>query len=168
MANNSQVIAWSECQIEVGAAGESNTSFTSIGVIKDQSAELTTADGNTLEMKSTGGHTIAYEQQEGTASLACRVIEPDAEFFELFGCGEEGTDEIKIKSLVVGEEKSVRLTPKNVGAYGILAPFCSVSIKTGWSEVDGNYADLTFGILNKVSGGDATCWYKMVKKKATS
>lgn len=167
MENNTKVIAWSECQILVGDAG-SGSSVVNIGVIKDQSAELTTADGNTLEMKSTGGHTVAYEQQEGTASLICRVIEPGADFFELFGCGEEETDGILIKSLVVKEEKSVQVMPKNVGAYGIHAPFCSVSIKTGWSEVDGNYADVTFAILNKVSGGDATYWYKMVKKKAAS
>ena len=167
-ASNNKVIAWSECQISVGATGDSTTSFDKIGTIKDQSAVFSTSDGNTLELKATGGHTVAYEQQEGTATLTCRVIEPDFSFYKLFGITSTATagNEIKITTLLCQEEKSVKLTPKNIGAYGLVAPFCSVSIKTGWSETEGNYADVTFGILCKVATNDSSYWYKLIKKEA--
>lgn len=159
-----KILAWSECQIQVGTAGETVESWTSIGTIKDKSATLSSEDGDTLEMKSTGGHLVGYEKQEGTMSLVCTVIEPDTAFYTLFGIGTSETNDIKVTTHVVETERALKVIPKNVGAYGIEAPYTSVSIKTGWSEEEGNYAEVTFGILNKVEEGGATYWYKKVKK----
>ncbi len=51
-----------------------------------------------------------------------------------------------------------------MGAKGIKAPKCSITYKPGWSEEDGNYADIDFEILK----GDGGYWYSIFKKAAAS
>lgn len=168
------IMAWSKCDISVGETGASDamaSSLTSVGVIKDKSSTLETADGDALEMKATGGETVGYEKQEGTVTLTTRVIEPDNAFFTSFGIGDVDSDEdgtLSIQTLVVPKEFSVKVSPKNIGARGLMAPKTSVSISLGWSEEDGNFADVTFGILHgqqKDQSGKGY-WFKYFTKKA--
>ena len=159
----SKILAWSKCKIEFADALSSgalpSSGFTSVGTIKDKSSVLSSEDGDTLEAKSTGGELVGYEKQEGTMTLETTVIEPDDSLFTSLGLGsmvgETGSEELCVSTHVVGKEVAVKVTPHNVGAKGIAAPKCTLSVKTGWSEEEGNYAVLTFGILH---GGDF--WYK--------
>lgn len=166
-----KIMAWSKCGIEIGKTGASDamaTTLTSVGVIKDKSAVMESADGEELEMKSTGGETVGSEKQEGTVTITCRVIEPGKEFYTLLGIGEvSDTDNINVTSHVVANEYSVKVTPNKVGAFGIEAPKCSVSVSEGWSEEDGNYADLTFGVLHgaQVDSKGKAYWFKKVPSK---
>lgn len=164
-----KIMAWSKCGIEIGKTGASDamaTSLTSVGVIKDKSAVMESADGEELEMKSTGGETVGSERQEGTVTITCRIIEPGKEFFTLLGIGTAGetAGDISVASHVVSDEYSVKVTPNKVGAFGIEAPKCSVSVSEGWSEEDGNYADLTFGVLHgaQVDGKGKPYWFRKV------
>ena len=161
MANNKVIMAWSRCKIEIGEMPETEAmaeSLSSIGVIKDKSATLTPADGDVLEAKSTGGTLVAREQQDGAYTLAARVIEPTHDLLTLLGVGKAGeTGETLITTHIVDKYFSVQLTPKNIGAKGIKAPKCSVAYKPGWSEEEGNYADIEFSILD----GDADYWYSI-------
>lgn len=168
-----KIMAWSKCAVEIGKTGESDAmaeTLQSVGVIKDRSAVLESSDGETLEMKATGGETVGMEVQEGTTTLTVRVIEPEDELFVTLGLGDKATDEsgeLIVRTHVVSEEFSVKVTPKNVGAKGIVAPKTSVSIKTGWSEEDGNYMDLTFGILHgaQTDKDGKPYWYKKFVSK---
>lgn len=140
-----------------------------IGTIKDKSSTLEPSDGDTLEAKATGGETVAKETQEGGFLLKTRVIEPDDELLEMLGLGEldKESDEFKMKTHVVEGDFSVEVEPKNYGAKGIRAPKTNVAYKPGWSEEEGNYADLEFEIV-KTDQADETknYWYsRFVKKK---
>lgn len=174
MAKKKITMAWSKCAIDIAKTG-SDDSFNgndmkSIGVIKDKSTTLEPSDGDTLEMKATGGETVAKETQEGGFTLKTRVIEPDEGFYKLLGLGEEVTEDgnekgdFKVKTHLVDGDWSVKVTPKNVGARGIKVPLCSISFKPGYSEEDGNYADLEFEILK----GAQDYWYSRFKKTSAA
>lgn len=160
------IMAWSECQIKIGATGTNDTmgsTLTSIGTIKDKSTTLEPSDGDVLEAKSTGGHTVAKEQQEGGFTLKTRVIEPTNTLEVLLGIATtESSHESQVKTHIVDGDWSVELTPKNVGARGIKAPLTNIAYKPGWSEEEGNYADLEFEILF----GEQAYWYVKFTKQA--
>jgi hypothetical protein len=80
----------------------------------------------------------------------------------MLGLGETSSDEFQIKTHLVEDYWSVKVTPQNIGARGIKAPKCNVSYKPGWSEEEGNFADLTFEILH----GDANYWYSIFTNSA--
>ena len=159
-------MAWSECQVKIGQTGNNDAmaqSLTDIGTIKDKSGVLEPSDGDVLEAKSTGGHTVAKETQEGGFALTVRVIEPTAALITLLGLASAEADGVQnINTHLVSGYWSVELTPKNTGAKGIRAPKTEVSYKPGWSEEEGNYADITFEILLGAGG----YWYSRFTKPA--
>lgn len=162
------IMAWSKCKFEIGKTPDDDSmaaSLTDIGKIKDKSSTLEPSDGDALEMKATGGETVAKEAQEGGFKAVTRVIEPDNELLTLLGLGEASTDgDFNVKTHIVDGDWSLRVTPKNVGAKGIKAPKTNITYKPGWSEEDGNYADLEFEIVK----GEAAYWYSRFIKKAES
>lgn len=164
-----KIMAWSKCEFAIGKTGENDamcedTSLKSIGTIKDKSSSLEPSDGDGLEMKATGGETVAKETLEGGFTATTRVIEPTDELLTMLGLGETASSEFKVKTHIVDGDWSLRITPKNVGARGIKAPKCSITYKPGWSEEDGNYADIDFEILK----GAADYWYSVFTKAAAS
>lgn len=174
MAKKKKIMAWSKCKFRIAKtpADDSmpaSSSMTDIGTIKDKSSTLEPSDGDVLEAKATGGSTVAKETQEGGYTLKTRVIEPDDELLELLGLGEADTasEEFKVKTHVVDGEFAVEVEPKNYGAKGIRAPKTNVSYKPGWSEEEGNYADLEFEIVktDKESEDDNYWYSKYTKKK---
>lgn len=165
---DSIIMAWSECEIEIGKTGAQDAmaaTLTSIGTIKDKSSTLEPSDGDTLEAKKTGGHTVAKEVQEGGFVLRTRVIEPTNALEVKLGLAtSEADNESNVKTHLVSDYWSVKVTPRNVGARGIKAPKCNVSYKPGWSEEEGNYADLEFEILF----GAQDYWYTKFTKQAAA
>lgn len=161
-------MAWSKCIGRIGKTksdGTMATDLTSVGTIKDKSASLTPSDGDKLEAKESGGGTVAKEQLEGSFMATMRIIEPDDALLTLLGLGETSTEgDFMVKTHVVEGDWTLEIEPKNVGAKGIRAPKCSITYKPGWSEEEGNYADLDFEILK----GEANYWYNRFTKKAAA
>lgn len=163
-------MAWSECKIEIGTTGSNDamaSSLTSIGTIKDKSSTLEASEGDALEAKATGGKLVAREAQEGGYKLTTRVIEPEASLYTLLGIGVAGEGvgaDYGIKTHIVDGDWSVKLTPKNAGAKGIKAPKCAITLRPGWSEEEGNYADIDFEILQ----GEGDYWYSIFTKTSSS
>lgn len=158
-------MAWSKCDIEIGKTGENGamaTELTSIGTIKDKSSTLEPSDGETLEAKATGGETVAKEAQEGGLTLKTRVIEPEDSLLTTLGIAKTEGEELQVTTHIVEGDYSVKVTPKNVGAKGIKIPCSTITYKPGWSEEEGNYADIEFEVLK----GAAGYWYSKFTKKA--
>lgn len=165
MATKKKIMAWSKCTFEIGKTGTNDamaSSLTNIGTIKDKSSSLEPSEGEALEMKATGGETVAKEVLEGGYKATTRVIEPTDELETMLGIAKTVGDEQQVTTHVVEGDWSLKITPKNVGAKGIKAPKCSITYKPGWSEEDGNYADIDFEILK----GDAGYWYSRFTKPA--
>lgn len=159
------IMAWSKCKFEIGKTKDDDTmadTLTDIGTIKDKSSTLEPSDGESLEMKATGGETVAKETQEGGYKATTRVIEPTAELLTTLGLGAAATEggDFKVNTHIVDGDWSLQITPKNTGARGIKAPKTNITYKPGWGEEDGNYADIDFDILK----GDAGYWYSIFTK----
>lgn len=162
-----RIMAWSKCVVEIGQTGDGDTmaaSLSSLGTIKEKASTLEATEGDALEMKASGGETVAKEALEGTYKFSTRVIEPTAELEKMLGIAVDGENgDTNVTTHVVEGDWSLQVTPKNVGAKGIKAPKCSITYKPGWSEEEGNYADIDFEILK----GDAGYWYSRFTKASS-
>lgn len=161
------IMSWSKCKVEVGKTGAADAmaaDLKSVGTINDKSTTLATEDGETLEAKATGGIVVASEEGEPTITITTRVKEMDFDTENMFtgAAVNESKDELTVKTNVVTEDFSVKVTPKNIGATGIKARRTHVSFRPGSSEEEGQYVDLTFKILACEDGE----LYKKFKVKA--
>lgn len=170
-SNRTRIIAiWLECTIEIAKALAAetfpSTGLESIGTIKNKSTTLEATDGETLELKGSGGHTVDIVETEGGFQLKTTVIEP-TKLYKALGLSEDdydATGKMKVKTHVVDERYAVRLTPKRVGGMGIEAPVVAISFKPGGSEEEGGSAELTFKFIK----GAANYWYERFKKAASA
>lgn len=161
------IMSWSKCKIEIGKTGSDDAmaaDLTGIGVINDKSTTLSTEDGDKLEAKATGGITVAEEEGEHVYTITTRVKEMDFETEAALNGGTVNSDkdELTVKTNIISDNYSVKLTPKNIGAIGIKARKTHVTMKPGSSEEEGHYVDLTFKILACADGE----LYKKFKVKA--
>lgn len=159
MAENQKriIMSWSKCKIEVGKTGDDDamaTELTNIGTINDKSTTLATTDGDTLQAKATGGVVVAEEEGEPEVSVTTRIKEMPFEIEQIFNNAEVSTDgdEMTVKTNVVSDDFSIKLTPKNIGSIGLKARRTHVSFRPGSSEEEGSYVNLTFKILACMDG----------------
>ena len=149
------VMSWSKCKIEIGKTGDNDAmaeTLTDIGVINDKSTTLATEDGETLTATATGGVVVAEEESEPTMTITTRVKEPSFALETLLTGNAVSSDELVVKTNVVSDDFSVKLTPKNIGAIGIKARRTHVTWRPGSSEEEGHYVDITFKILACADG----------------
>lgn len=172
MAEEKIIMSWSECTITAGKTGENDAmqeTLEALGTIKDRSTTLEAAEGDQLIAKASGGRTVAAEYLDGTFQLKTRIIEPPAKFFTTLGLGEAGSpgtdssETTTIKTHIVSDDYSVKVSPKNIGATGINAPKCRLMVTPGYSEEEGHYVDLTADILYSPI---TKVWYERFKKKS--
>lgn len=147
------IMSWSKCKVEVGKTGANDAfaaSLTDVGVINDKSTSLASEDGETLTATATGGVVVAIEEGEPVITLTTRVKEMSYAVETLFtGAVVGGTDndELTVKTNVVSDDFSVKVTPKNIGATGIKIRRAHVSFRPGSSEEEGQFVDLTFKVM---------------------
>lgn len=160
------ITIWLECAIDIApcTADESfpKDGLESIGTIKNKSTTLEATDGETLELKSSGGHTVDVVETEGGFQLKTTVIEP-TKLYKVLGLSEddyEASGRMKVKTHVVEGRYAARLSPKRVGGMGIEVPVTQISFKPGGSEEEGGSAELTFKFIR----GQQDYWYERFKK----
>lgn len=163
MAKDKVIMAWSKCKVELAPMPENETmaddsAFFDVGYIRTNTTSLSSNEGDALQAIETGGAIIAEEKQEGDFSLATEVIEPSANLYKNLGIGvmDENGDDINVTTHIVPGNYCMRLTPKNLGAMGISAPKCSVSVSPAFGDDTGNALTLNVSILQ----GTAGYWYK--------
>lgn len=157
MAKKKIIMSWSKCKIEVGKTGDDDamaTELSSVGTINNKSTSLATEDGETLTATASGGIVVAEEEGEPVVTLTTRVKEMDFDKEKMFTGAEveETSGDLVVKTNVVSEDFSVKLTPKNIGAIGIKVRRAHVSFRPGSSEEEGSYVDLKFKILACADG----------------
>ena len=147
---NKVIMSWSKCKIEIGKTGVDDAmavELFSIGNISDKTTSLTSEDGDSLEAKITGGIVVATEEGEPTIKITTRVKEMDFDTESKITGATKNESDLTVKSNVTGDDWSLKLTPKNIGAVGIKARKTHLSFRPGYSEEEGHYVDLTFTIL---------------------
>ena len=160
------VMAWSKCKIELAPMPETEAmaedeDLFDVGIIRNNTTKLTADEGNALQAIETGGAIVAEERLEGGFALATEIIEPADELYANLG-SVTGT-ELQVKTHIAPGYYSMKLTPKNVGAKGIKAPKCSISVAPAFGDDTGNALTLNISILN----GAAGYWYSRFTKAAS-
>ena len=166
------IAIWQECDIQIAESATNETwpsgdsAFSSVGVIKEKTTTLEATEGETLELKSTGGHTVDIVETEGSLQLKTTTIEPTSLYTVLGLTDSElsDSDEQGIKTHVVDKRFEVKLTPKRVGGIGYKFPVTQVSIKPGGSEEEGGSAEITFNVIKPAD--ESVAWYTRFKKAA--
>lgn len=154
MAKKTIVMSWSKCKIEVGKTGASDamaTELFELGHIKDKSTSLATEEGDKLTAVATGSVVVAEEEGEPQITVTTRIMEMDfdteAKLTGAVKSGDSGSEELAVKTHIIPEDYSMKLTPKNIGATGIKARRTHITFLPGSSEEEGHYVDVTFKIL---------------------
>ena len=165
MAEKAIVMSWSKCAIKIGpSTGTMSTDLQSIGYVKDRSTTLEASEGDVLEAIASGGERVAKEALEGGFTISTRVIEPSDDLITRLGIGKTEGEVVQITTHLINQPFSIEITPKNVGARGIRAPYTNISYRPGWSEEEGFYADLEFEVLR----GTAGYWYSHFRSAGLS
>lgn len=167
------IAIWQECDIKIAKSKDDETwpaeaEFTSVGVIKEKTTTLESSEGETLELKSSGGHTVDIVETEGGLQLKTTTIEPNS-LYKLLGLADDELTDAKeqaIKTHVVDERFAVKLTPKRVGGVGYKFPVTQVSFKPGGSEEAGGSAEITFNVIKPAD--ESVAWYTRFKKAAAT
>ena len=159
-SKNRIIMAWSKCKIEIAPMPDDETmasddAMMDIGILRNNSTSMSTEEGDSLQAQESGGGIVAEEQQEGSFRLQTELIEPSNDLYVKLGLGSEVGDDLNVKTHIVNANYSVKLTPKNLGAKGIKAPKCSISVAPSFGDDTGNGLSVTINILN----GDAGYWY---------
>lgn len=168
------IAIWQQCDIQIAESASDGTwptgadAFQSVGIIKEKATTLESTEGETLELKSTGGHTVDIVETEGSLQLKTTTIEPTSLYKVLGLTDTDLTDTVEqgIKTHVVDKRFAVKLTPKRVGGIGYKFPVTQVSIKPGGSEEEGGSAEITFNVIKPAD--ESVAWYTRFKKAAAA
>lgn len=161
MASKRKIImAWSKCKISLAPMPEDesmaeDSAFFDIGIISNNTTSLSASEGDALQAIESGGAIVAEEKQEGDFSLSTDVIEPSNELYVELGIGYIKDDDAFVTTHIVPGNYCLKLTPKNLGAKGIKAPKCSVSVTPTFGDDAGHGMTLNISILQ----GDGGYWY---------
>lgn len=168
--NKSIIMSWGRCKIEVARVTSSQTFpniLVDVGTINEKSTVLSTEDGESLTATATGSIIVAMEDGEPTVTLTTRVKEMDFDKESLFTGAKQVVDgELNVETNVVVGEFAFKLTPHNVGAIGIKSRRSQVSFKSGSSEEEGDFVDLSFKIL-PCNDGELYKKFRVKSKKIT-
>lgn len=168
--NKSIIMSWGRCKIEVARVTSSQTFpniLVDVGTINEKSTVLSIEDVERLTSTATGSIIVAIEDGEPTVTLTTRVKEMDFDKESLFTGAKQVIDgELNVETNVVVGEFAFKLTPNNVGAIGIKARRSQVSFKSGSSEEEGDFVDLSFKIL-PCNDGEPYKKFRVKSKKIT-
>lgn len=168
------IAIWQQCDIQIAESASDETwptgadAFQSVGIIKEKATTLESTEGETLELKGTGGHTVDIVETEGSLQLKTTTIEPTSLYKVLGLTDTDLTDTVEqgIKTHVVDKRFAVKLTPKRVGGIGYKFPVTQVNIKPGGSEEEGGSAEITFNVIKPAD--ESVAWYTRFKKAAVA
>jgi len=142
--------AWGEIVMnvaETGAGDAMGTSLVSLGFIQEDTLEITTEEGERIQLFATGHVLVDQLQLEDTLTVNCSLIgiAKATQFWDL-----DGTS--KVQSLVNSTDWSVEFTSKVVGSDTFEAPKCRIKATPQFSEKEGWTVDLTITALMGEAG----------------
>lgn len=150
MAESTVTISWGKPKIEVKKLGAEPGEWKAFATPVESSTQLTTTQGEKMEAKIEGGENEAVKYKKNTYQLVFNVRQVP-----------ERTDPIVDSDGVVEDEYSVRVTPENAEALGILIDRSSVNVQKTFEANGGLVNVYTFDVL-KPETGDAVKIQKIV------
>ncbi len=126
-----------------------NIDGTPIGIVKQDSISVETADGTKLEWKAVGGKVIDQLQGEPTVTVKCVVKNLNKSNLEKFWKIEEEGDKIKVLGMTNAAKYAISIGSDVVGAEIFTAPKCAVAMRPKFAENEGWTQEVEFTLLEK-------------------
>lgn len=146
--------AWGRISVKVGEVkpdGTMQTTLSSLGIVKENSIQLSSDEGNKKEWKAVGGELIDSIEEEGTLEIAMHIKNLNKTTLEKFWKVNENTDKLEVMSRVATKPLALRLEPEVQGAEITEFPKCSVSAKPVFAEDSGWGLEVKFKVLKPAS-----------------
>ena len=137
--------------IEVKKLGQSpEAEWEAFATPVDGTTQLSSEQGEKMEAAIEGGGNEAVKYKKNTYQLTFDVRQVP-----------ERTDPIESVDGVVADEYSVRITPENPDALGVLIDRAAVNVQKSFTTSDGLISTYTFEVLEPASG-EAVKFQKIV------
>ena len=131
--------------------------------VKVKTAAL--ANATTIQVEKGSGAYIGMYLSDGTAKAAITNIDKTNATYDVLTISlgaavavgdilyqSDSNGNLLYKTNVIAKDWSVEITPKNTGATGVRIRKSSVTYKEGYSEDDGQFADVEFTVLQCADG----------------
>ena len=151
MADTTVTSSWGRPLIEVKKLGQSpEAEWEAFATPVDGTTQLSSEQGEKMEAAIEGGGNEAVKYKKNTYQLTFDVRQVP-----------ERTDPIESVDGVVADEYSVRITPENPDALGVLIDRAAVNVQKSFTTSDGLISTYTFEVLEPASG-EAVKFQKIV------
>lgn len=144
-------LSWSKVRVLVGKTGDGDalaTKWFNLGTLKNESTTTASEEGETKELKATGGELIESLVGEGTFKITTVLVEPDWRVMKQFLPSEDYTEGgktgLRVKSMVSPDYWSVKLVGYAPGTASLAVRKCKVGIAQARSETEGTALTFTF------------------------
>lgn len=147
---NTQASSWGELEISIGIPGALNimsVALTTIGQVKEDSFSLETEDGKKLQWFATGHNLIDELRLQATLMIKLSIKNLNLSELSRFWDVTESTDDIDVNTMTTSIKYSVKIASKVVGSEVLEIPYCSVYMKSTYSEDAGFGQDVEFTVL---------------------
>ncbi|MBO8460119.1 MAG: hypothetical protein IAA73_07300 [Bacteroidetes bacterium] len=141
MATSKVTLSWGKPKIEVKKLGSSPGEWQSFATPVEGTTQLSTTQGNKMEAKIEGGENEAVKYKKNTYQLVFNVRQAP-----------ERTDPIVDADGIVEDEYSIRVTPENAKALGILIDRASVNVQKTYDVEGGLIKVYTCDVLVAETG----------------
>ena len=151
MADTTVTSSWGRPLIEVKKLAQTpEAEWEAFATPVDGTTQLSSEQGEKMEAAIEGGGNEAVKYKKNTYQLTFDVRQVP-----------ERTDPIESVDGVVADEYSVRITPENPDALGVLIDRAAVNVQKSFTASDGLISTYTFEVLEPASG-EAVKFQKIV------
>jgi len=126
-----------------------------LGIIDEDAFDISTEDGDKLELKDINGEVIDRLQKEGTIEVDFTLLKPSestrGKFWDIVSAGTDGTaDHLKVKSLLTAKHYALAFGNVGEDAEGteaVVFPYCSITASPAYAADKGWTAECKATVL---------------------
>lgn len=152
--------SWGDVHAELGvpgANGAMSANLEDLGSIDTDALTIETADGTVYQLKDINGKLIDELKQEPELTVNFTLLKPSeatrGKFWDTEVIGTGAARKQRIKSLITTKKYSFKFSnPKMIGSETFEAPYCSMSMKPGYSSQKGFTAVCSAKLLVGAAG----------------
>lgn len=152
--------SWGDVHASIGkpeANGAMSKSLSDLGSIDTDALTIETADGTVYQLKDINGKLIDELKLEPELTVKFTLLKPSeatrGKFWDVEVAGEGAARKLRVKSLITNEKFSFMFSnPKAIGSETFEAPYCSMSMKQGFTAQKGFTAECTAKLLTGGAG----------------
>lgn len=168
-----EVTAWGKITLNIAESTTSDdmpSSLNELGIVEEDTFELSTEEGDKIQLYGTGHVLIDEKQLENIESISCQVIVPSLEqitrFWDVTKEGASSNEKYVVHSTVSDKHYAVQFLPELVGAIMLEVPKSNPTCRLTFEEKKGWVLQISFTIIPVQKEGGKPVKFKLSKKAA--